>query len=85
MDAGMFSCCSGIPAVILVGFRCPEEVVMLELDRLLRPEGAAIIYDTESTLQTVTAIAKRMRWDARLEGTEGSKFLVCVKKYWTAS
>lgn len=62
------------------------EVVMLEMDRLLRPEGVAIIRDTDDILERVMIIAKAMRWDARLEGSQGySKFVVCIKKYWTAA
>lgn len=66
--------------------KCPLEIVLLEMDRILRPEGAVIIRDDVEILVKVKEIAIAMRWDARIENSESSKdkILICVKKYWAA-
>ncbi|KAF7082122.1 hypothetical protein CFC21_086002 [Triticum aestivum] len=69
--------------------RCDITDILLEMDRILRPEGTAIIRDTVDVLTKVQAIAKRMRWDSRILDHEDGPFnqekvLVAVKTYWTA-
>ncbi|XP_052169595.1 probable methyltransferase PMT18 [Oryza glaberrima] len=69
--------------------RCDITNILLEMDRILRPEGTAIIRDTVDVLTKVQAIAKRMRWESRILDHEDGPFnpekvLVAVKTYWTA-
>lgn len=68
--------------------KCSIEKVLLEMDRLLRPEGAAIIREKQEVLENIKTIAVAMRWDARIEAApkedEFGVVLVCVKKYWTS-
>uniref|UniRef100_A0A453MRV1 Methyltransferase n=1 Tax=Aegilops tauschii subsp. strangulata TaxID=200361 RepID=A0A453MRV1_AEGTS len=69
--------------------RCDITDILLEMDRILRPEGTAIIRDTVDMLTKVQAIAQRMRWDSRILDHEDGPFnpekvLVAVKTYWTA-
>ncbi|CAI5489694.1 unnamed protein product [Closterium sp. Naga37s-1] len=69
---------------------CPVEHVLLEMDRILRPEGAVLIHDELPVLQQLLRLAPGLRWDARIEssggevGAQGEAVLVCAKKYWTA-
>ncbi|GJP56575.1 hypothetical protein CLOM_g15631 [Closterium sp. NIES-68] len=65
--------------------RCSVEVVLMEMDRILRPEGAVIFRDSHAVLRTIQPLAKRLRWDARFEANRpggSGRILVCVKKYW---
>ncbi|GJP55636.1 hypothetical protein CLOM_g14582 [Closterium sp. NIES-68] len=65
--------------------RCSVEVVLMEMDRILRPEGAVIFCDSHAVLRTIQPLAKRLRWDARFEANRpggSGRILVCVKKYW---
>ncbi|XP_044953656.1 probable methyltransferase PMT17 [Hordeum vulgare subsp. vulgare] len=69
--------------------RCDITDILLEMDRILRPEGTAIIRDTVDVLTKVQAIGNRMRWDSRILDHEDGPFnpekvLVAVKTYWTA-
>lgn len=69
--------------------RCDITDILLEMDRILRPEGTAIIRDTVDVLTKVQAISKRMRWESRILDHEDGPFnpekvLVAVKTYWTA-
>ncbi|CAI7886256.1 unnamed protein product [Closterium sp. NIES-54] len=73
---------------------CPVEQVLLEVDRILRPEGVVLIRDDLATLRRIKRIAPALRWDARIErpgkedsvGKDGDEevVLVCTKKYWTS-
>eukprot|EP00897_Mesotaenium_endlicherianum_P009911 jgi/Mesen1/8949/ME000056S08364 len=72
----------------LVTKRCSLEKVLLEMDRILRPEGAAIIRDQVDVLMKARVLLKGMRWDARMADHEDGpknpeKILICVKKYWS--
>ena len=62
---------------------------MLEMDRIVRPEGAAIIRDDRATLEAISPLLSAMRWDVRMVDDEGEgdekSILVCVKRYWTLS
>lgn len=61
----------------------------MEMDRMLRPEGAVIIRENVDMLSEVGSIASGMKWDIKLidheEGPHLSeKVLFGVKKYWVA-
>lgn len=63
--------------------------ILLEMDRILRPEGAVIIRDEVDVLNKVSRIAAGMRWDTKMYDHEDGPFvkdkiLMAVKKYWTA-
>jgi len=69
--------------------RCGVEDILLEMDRILRPEGSVIIRDDVDILLTVKAIMDAMQWDGRIADHESSphereKILFATKKYWTA-
>ncbi|XP_021746554.1 probable methyltransferase PMT2 [Chenopodium quinoa] len=68
--------------------KCNLEDILLEMDRILRPEGAVIIRDEVDVLVKVKKIVAGMRWDTRLVDHEDGplvpeKILVAVKQYWT--
>jgi len=71
-----------------VDCRCNFEDILLEMDRILRPEGAVIIRDAVDVLVEVKKIMAGMRWDSRMVDHEdgplvSEKILVAVKQYWT--
>lgn len=63
--------------------------VMLEMDRILRPTGYAIIRESNHYINAISSIAKGMRWSCQKQETEdGSdkeKILICQKKLWQSS
>ncbi|KAK4788454.1 hypothetical protein SAY86_019773 [Trapa natans] len=63
--------------------------VLLEMDRILRPDGYTIIRETSYFIDAIASIAKGMRWGCRKEDTEYSvekeKMLICQKKLWYSS
>ncbi|KAK8496853.1 hypothetical protein V6N12_066058 [Hibiscus sabdariffa] len=68
--------------------RCQMKYVLLEMDRILRPEGHALIRESGYFIDTIDAIAKAVRWNCRKEDTEGGgeeKILVCQKTLWYSS
>lgn len=69
--------------------RCEMKYVLLEMDRILRPGGYAIIRESSYFVDPITAIAKGMRWECRKEETEKGgdteKILICKKKLWYSS
>ncbi|KAJ8774469.1 hypothetical protein K2173_016915 [Erythroxylum novogranatense] len=68
---------------------CEPENILLEMDRILRPEGSVIIRDAVDVLNEVRKITSGMRWDTKLMDHEDGplvpeKILVAVKQYWVA-
>ena len=64
--------------------------ILLEMDRILRPEGAVIFRDEVDVLIKVKKIVGGMRWDTKLVDHEDGplvteKILVAVKQYWVAA
>ncbi|XP_060214601.1 probable methyltransferase PMT2 isoform X2 [Lycium barbarum] len=68
--------------------KCEFEDILLEMDRILRPEGAVILRDNVDVLIKVKKIVVGMRWNFKLMDHEDGplvpeKILVAVKQYWT--
>lgn len=66
---------------------CKLEDILLEMDRILRPEGAVMFRDEVDVLIKVKKIAEGMRWDLKMMDHEDGplvpeKILVAVKQYW---
>lgn len=74
----------------MVGFvasRCDILDVLIEMDRILRPEGAVLVRDEVDVLNKVMSITQGMRWECRMADHEDGpmireKIMVCVKTYW---
>ncbi|KAK7279991.1 hypothetical protein RJT34_25053 [Clitoria ternatea] len=69
--------------------RCELEDILLEMDRILRPEGSVIIRDDADALVKVKSIVNGLEWDSVIVDHEDGplareKLLFAVKKYWTA-
>ncbi|KAK9103402.1 hypothetical protein Sjap_020656 [Stephania japonica] len=69
--------------------RCEMEDILLEMDRILRPEGTVILRDDVDILLKVKAITDGLKWESRITDNEDSphnreKILFAVKLYWTA-
>lgn len=65
------------------------EDILLEMDRILRPEGSVIIRDDVDILVKIKSITDGMQWEGRIADHEKGphereKILFAVKKYWTA-
>ncbi|CAI9771897.1 unnamed protein product [Fraxinus pennsylvanica] len=68
--------------------RCEMEDIMLEMDRILRPEGSLIIRDDVEMLVKLKRIADGLNWDSQIVNHEDGPFereklLFAVKLYWT--
>jgi hypothetical protein len=66
------------------------EDILLEMDRILRPEGAVILRDNVEVLNKVRRTVMGMRWKSKLLDHEDGphipeKILVSVKKYWVGN
>ncbi|XP_048574146.1 probable methyltransferase PMT2 [Triticum urartu] len=69
--------------------KCKMEDIMLEMDRILRPEGTVILRDDIDVLLRVDKVATGMRWKTMMANHEDSphireKVLYAIKPYWTA-
>lgn len=65
------------------------EDILLEMDRILRPEGAVIMRDDVDILVKVKSIADGLRWASQIMDHEDGplereKILLAAKTYWTA-
>ena len=66
------------------------EDIVIEMDRILRPEGSVIIRDDVDVLVKMKNIINGMQWDGRIVDHEKGphereKILFAVKQYWTAT
>ncbi|KAJ1396893.1 S-adenosyl-L-methionine-dependent methyltransferase, partial [Sesbania bispinosa] len=68
---------------------CEMKYVMLEMDRILRPGGHAIIRESTYFVDAIATMAKGMRWVCHKANTEYNveteKMLICQKKLWQSS
>uniref|UniRef100_A0A1D1XFF8 Methyltransferase n=1 Tax=Anthurium amnicola TaxID=1678845 RepID=A0A1D1XFF8_9ARAE len=69
--------------------RCEVEGILVEMDRILRPEGTVVFRDDVDVLVKVKSYTDRMRWDTQIVDHEDGpnqreKILLAVKLYWTA-
>ncbi|XBJ03637.1 hypothetical protein VPH35_022740 [Triticum aestivum] len=68
--------------------RCEMDAILLEMDRILRPEGTVIIRDDVDLLVKIKSVADGMRWNSQIVDHEDGplvreKLLLVVKTYWT--
>lgn len=75
---------------LLMVFRCKMEDILLEMDRILRPEGAVIVRDHVDVLIKVKSMTSGMRWNTKMVDHEDGplvpeKVLYVVKQYWVAA
>lgn len=65
------------------------EDILLEMDRVLRPEGSVIFRDDVDNVIKIKNIIDGLDWDSQIVDHEDGphqreKLLFAVKKYWTA-
>ncbi|KAK4770333.1 hypothetical protein SAY87_030865 [Trapa incisa] len=70
--------------------RCKMGDILLEMDRILRPEGSIIFRDDVDMLVKIKGIIDRMQYDTRIVDhekgpLEREKILLASKLYWTAA
>ncbi|KAF5480365.1 hypothetical protein F2P56_001122 [Juglans regia] len=69
--------------------RCEMEDILLEMDRILRPEGSVIFRDDVDVVIKIKNVIDRLEWDSVIVDHEDGphqrgKLLLAVKNYWTA-
>jgi len=77
-----------VVVVVVVDERCDVTLILLEMDRILRPEGTVVFRDTVEMLTKIQSITNGMRWKSRILDHERGPFnpekiLLAVKSYWT--
>nr|XP_023919097.1 probable methyltransferase PMT26 [Quercus suber]POF01941.1 putative methyltransferase pmt26 [Quercus suber] len=60
--------------------RCNLVGVVVEVDRILRPEGKLIVRDDVETINELEKMLKSMQWEVRLTYSKENEGLLCVKK-----
>ncbi|ONK73387.1 uncharacterized protein A4U43_C04F30960 [Asparagus officinalis] len=67
--------------------RCNLVDLMVEMDRILRPEGTAVIRDAPDIIEKVVRVARAIRWTVKVHESEpesrgGEKIVIATKKFW---
>ncbi len=63
--------------------RCNIVNVVMEMDRILRPDAWAIFRDRGEVLREVQETVKSLHWDVVLAYTQGEEeLLVAQKRFW---
>ncbi|KAM4114107.1 hypothetical protein ACJW30_04G045200 [Castanea mollissima] len=60
--------------------RCNLVGVVVEVDRILRPEGKLIVRDDVETINELEKMLKSMQWEVRLTYSKENEGLLCVQK-----
>ncbi|KAJ6818054.1 putative pectin methyltransferase QUA2 [Iris pallida] len=64
--------------------RCSMLDILLEVDRILRPEGWVIFRDIASLAEAARSVATQLKWEARIieiDGNNDEKLLICQKPF----
>lgn len=61
--------------------------IMVEIDRMLRPEGTVVIRDSPEVIEKVDRVARAVRWTSTIhekepESNSREKILVARKNLW---
>lgn len=61
--------------------------LMVEIDRILRPEGTVVVRDLPQVIDKVGRIGRAIRWTVTVHDTEpesngAERLLVASKKFW---
>ena len=69
--------------------RCHFVDVMVEMDRILRPEGTVVVRDSPEVIDKVNRVAHAIRWTTSIhekepESNGREKILVATKTSWKA-
>ncbi|KAJ6807411.1 putative methyltransferase PMT13 [Iris pallida] len=67
--------------------RCNFVDLMVEMDRILRPEGTVLIRDSAEVIEKLIHIAHAVRWTTKVHDSElgtrgGEKIVVATKTFW---
>ncbi|KAI5062623.1 hypothetical protein GOP47_0023162 [Adiantum capillus-veneris] len=63
--------------------RCKPVLPLLEMDRILRPQGWVIFREMSSTINEILPIIETLHWDVRLSYIEGGEQLLVLRKsFW---
>lgn len=68
-------------------YRCSLVDIILEMDRILRPDGMVVVRDTPDTLEALSQIMSAVRWTSKIydkeaESSGRQKLLVANKSFW---
>ncbi|RZS11417.1 hypothetical protein BHM03_00042754 [Ensete ventricosum] len=63
-----------VPVLYWIAFRCEIIDILLEMDRILRPEGAVIIRDHVDVIVKAKQAADRLRWQSKIVHSENGPF-----------
>ncbi|KAI3835429.1 hypothetical protein MKX03_034519 [Papaver bracteatum] len=74
----------------LIKNRCNLVDLMVEMDRILRPEGTVVIRDSPEVIDRVSRIGSAIKWtsvvhDSEPDSKSSEKILVATKKLWRLS
>ncbi|KAK4774000.1 hypothetical protein SAY87_029019 [Trapa incisa] len=63
--------------------RCKLDSVLVEVDRILRPEGKLIVRDDVETIGQLESLLRSMNWEVRLTYSKDKEGLLCIQKsFW---
>lgn len=73
--------------IISFSYRCNLVDLMVEMDRILRPEGTVVVRDSPEVLEKVARVARVVRWKATVYDKEPGSYgkeevLVATKSLW---
>jgi hypothetical protein len=60
--------------------RCKVLPVIVEVDRILRPNGKFVVRDDKETVDEVQRVVRSLQWEVRMTVSKNNQALLCARK-----
>jgi len=60
--------------------RCKVLPVVVEVDRILRPNGKLIVRDDKATVDEIQSVVRSLQWEVRMTVSKNKEAMLCARK-----
>lgn len=60
--------------------RCKVLPVVVEVDRILRPNGKLIVRDDKKTVDEIQGVVRSLQWEVRMTVSKNKEAMLCARK-----
>jgi len=60
--------------------RCKVLLVVVEVDRILRPNGKLIVRDDKATVDEIQSVVRSLQWEVRMTVSKNKEAMLCARK-----
>ena len=67
-------------SVVWIVGRCKVFPVIVEVDRILRPNGKLIVRDDKETVDEIQGVVRSLQWEVRMTVSKNKEAMLCARK-----